>query len=86
MKVYVLIISNSDMRPRSDIMTTAVFAKREDALATMERDIEGAIENEQISDSEVERNSELDYAASADGRFVWKIEERVICGAVNEKR
>ena len=42
-------------------MTTAVFAKREDALAAMERDIEGAIENEWLSDSEIERNSELDY-------------------------
>lgn len=67
-------------------MTTAVFAKHEDALAAMERDIEGAIENEWLSDSEIERNSELDYAASADGRFVWKIEERVIYGAVNAKR
>lgn len=86
MKVYILIISDSDIRPRNDVMTTAVFAKREDALAAMERDIEGAIENEWLSDSEIERNSELDYAASADGRFVWKIEERVIYGAVNEER
>ena len=78
MKIYVLIISDSDMRPRSDILTTAVFTKREDALAAMERDIEGVIENERLSDSEVERNPELDYVASADGRFVWKIEERVI--------
>ena len=78
MKVFVLIISDRDMRPRSDMMTASVFANRDDALAAMEEDIASAKENEQISDGEIERHAETDYAASVDGRFAWKVEERVI--------
>ena len=77
MKVYVLIMSDHDMRPQSNVMTTAVFAKREDALAAMEQEIESSIENEQVSEAEIERDSEYDYAVSSDGRFSWKVEERI---------
>lgn len=76
MKVYVLIISDCEMRPRCDIITTAVFAKHEDALKAMENEIAGMIDAEQIEDLEVERFEAHDYAISTDGRFVWKIEER----------
>lgn len=80
MKVYVLIMSDHDMRPQSNVMTTEVFAKREDALTAMEQEIESAIENEQVSEAEIERDSEYDYAVSSDGRFSWKVEERIIRG------
>ena len=76
MKVYVLIISDCEMRPRCDIITTAVFAKHEDALKAMEDEISDMIDAEQIEDSEVERFKAHDYAVATDGRFVWKIEER----------
>ena len=76
MKVFVLIISDRDMRPRCDIITTAVFAKREDALKAMEDDIASMIETEQVEYSEIERCEDQDYAVSVDGRFTWKIEER----------
>ena len=81
MKVYVLIISDRDMRPRSDIITTAVFAKREDAVAAMKNDIDNMIEAEQVADAEIERDDDIDYATSTDGRFVWKIEERILNGS-----
>ena len=51
------------MRPRCDITTTAVFAKREDALAAMEHNIVDAIENELIIESEIERYPDIDFAA-----------------------
>ena len=78
MKVYVLIISDHEMRPRCDITTTAVFAKREDALAAMEHDIANAIENELIIESEIERYPDIDFAVSTDERFMWKVEQRVV--------
>ena len=78
MKVYVLIMSDRDMRPRSDVMTTAVFARREDALAAMEQEIGSAMENDQVRDAEIERISGSDYVVSADERFSWKVEERVV--------
>jgi len=81
MNVCVLTMSDHDMRPRSDVMTTVVFAKREDALAAMKQDIESALESEQISEAEIERDSESDYVVSTDGRFSWKVEERGVCGA-----
>ena len=43
MKVFVLIMSDRDMRPLSDVTTTAVFATREAAFEAMENDIEGAV-------------------------------------------
>ena len=83
MKVFVLIMSDRDMRPLSDMTTTAVFLEREDALAAMENDIKCAIENEQISDAEVERYPKSGFAVSLDKRFMWKIEERIICPRQN---
>ena len=81
MKVYVLIISDRDMRPRCDVTTTAVFAKREDALDAMEHDIANAIENELIIESEIERYPDIDFAVSTDERFMWKVEQRVVSGS-----
>jgi hypothetical protein len=81
MKVYVLIISDCEMRPRYDITTTAVFAKREDALAAMEHDIANAIENELIVESEIERYPDVDFAVSTDERFMWKVEQRTVSGS-----
>ena len=83
MKVFVLIMSDRDMRPLSDVTTTAVFATREAAFEAMENDIESAIENEQISESEVERYPESGFAVSRDKRFIWKIEERIVCSKQN---
>lgn len=80
MKVYVLVMADRDMRPRSDVLTTAVFSSREAAISAMEHDINDAIENGQAQECEIERNSGLDYAASFDGRFSWKIEVRTVCG------
>ena len=76
MKVFVLIMCDRDMRPLSDVTTTAVFATREAALEAMENDIESAIENEQTTESEIERHPECGYACTTDGRFSWKIETR----------
>lgn len=80
MRVFVLVISDRDIRPRCDITTTAVFAKREDALAAMERDIVSAIENWLIIESEVERHPDIDFAISTDGRLMWKVEQRAVRG------
>ena len=76
MKVFVLIIGDREMRPRSDIATTAVFASHEAALNAMNRDISNAVRNGDVAEEGIERCG--DYAASADGRFSWKIEERQI--------
>ena len=76
MKVFVLIISDHNMRPRCDIMTTAVFAKHEEAFKAMEADIASMVESEQVEESEIERYVDQNFAVSADGRFAWKIEER----------
>ena len=81
MNVFVLAFSDYDMRPRCDITTTAVFAKREDALAAMEHDIVNAIENDLIIESEIERYPDIDFAVSTDGRFMWKVEQRVVSGS-----
>ena len=81
MSVFVLVISDRDMRPRCDITTTAVFAKREDALAAMEHDIANAIESELIIESEIERYPDIDFAVSTDERFMWKVEQRVVSGS-----
>ena len=80
MSVFVLIISDRDMRPRCDMTTTAVFAKREDALAAMEHDIVSTIENKLIIESEIERHPDINFAVSTDGRFMWKVEQRVVSG------
>lgn len=84
MKVFVLTISDRDMRPRCDMTTTVVFAKREDVLTAMEHDIVCAIENQLVSESEIERHPEMGYAVSTNNRFMWKIEELVVNG--NENR
>lgn len=80
MKIYILIMSDREMRPRSDVMTTAVFPSRDEAIAAMEQDIANAIENEQVSEGAIERCPDVDYAASVDGRFAWKVEERIVRG------
>ena len=80
MKAFVLIISDRDMRPRSDMMTATIFAKRDDAFAAMEKDISSAIESGQTSEDEIKRCP--DYTISSDGRFTWKVEERIVCEAV----
>ena len=84
MQVYVLVISDRDMRPKCDITTTAVFAKREDALAAMEHDIMCAIESELIIESEIERYPDIDFAVSTDGRLMWKVEKRTVSGRVKK--
>lgn len=66
------------MRPRNEKITTALFAKREDVLAAMEQDIASVIGNGLAKADEIERFTEKNYAASVDGRFTWKIEERNI--------
>lgn len=76
MKVFVLIISDREMRPRSDIATTAVFSSHEAAADVMNRDISNAIDNGDVAEEDVVRCH--DYVASVDGRFFWKIEERRI--------
>lgn len=83
MSVFVLVISDRDMRPRCDITTTVVFSKREDALAAMEHDIANAIENELIIESEIERYPDIDFAVSTDERFMWKVEQRTVSGGEN---
>lgn len=47
MKVYVLVMADRDMRPRSDVLTTAVFSSREAAISAVEHNINDAIENGQ---------------------------------------
>ena len=76
MKVFVLIISDREMRPRSDITTTAVFSSNEAALNVMNLDISNKIDNGDVAEENIERC--LDFVASADGRFFWKIEERLL--------
>ena len=73
MKIYVLIMSDRDMRPRRDIVTTAVFANYDSAKEAMENDISEAM----VEDAEIERCGD-DYAISADLRYLWKIEERML--------
>ena len=80
MRVYVLIMIDRDMRPRNDMIATEVFSERKDALAAMEQEIANAIENGQTCDCEIERSSHADYAVSSDCRFIWKVEERIVCG------
>ena len=79
MKVFVLIMSDREMRPRSDIVTTVIFFSHEAALSAMNRDISTAMENGDVERDGIERFP--DYAASSDGRFFWKIEERIVNGA-----
>ena len=78
MKVFVLIMTDQDMRPRSDETTTAVFLTREAALEAMECDIETAIENEQVAEQDIERHPERGYVCTADGRLSWKIESKIL--------
>ncbi len=77
-KVYVLIMSDVDMRPRADIATSAVFASRESAVAALEQDVASAIENEQVEEDDIERCIVQGFVSSKDGRLTWKIEERVV--------
>ena len=78
MTIYVLIITDRDMRPASDATTVALFATRRAAEKAMTQDIDGAIENEQISAEDVSGLPKDGYACSADGRFSWKIERQSI--------
>ena len=73
MKIFILIMSDGDMRPRRDIVTTAAFTRYEDAKAAMESDISEAM----VDDAEIERCGE-DYAVSVNGRFLWKIETKML--------
>ena len=76
MKVFVLIISDRETRPRNDIATTAAFSSHEAAVDVMNRDISNAIDNGDVAEVDIVRCQ--DYVASVDGRFFWKIEERVV--------
>ena len=78
MKIYALIITDADMRPASDVTTVALFTTRRAAEKAMMQDIDGAIENEQISRAEISGSAKDGFACSADGRFSWKIECRSV--------
>ena len=78
MKIYTLIITDADMRPASDATTVALFATRRAAEKAMMQDIDGAIENGQISKAEISGSAKDGYACSVDGRFSWKIECRSV--------
>lgn len=77
-KVYVLIMSDAEMRPRADIVTSAVFPSRESAMAALEQDISSTVENEQVTEGDLERSMEHGFVLSKDGRFFWKVEERIV--------
>ncbi len=75
MNVYVLVMTDREMRPRMDITTTEVFASLEAALAAMERDIA----NVSVDDIDnLTRSPEHCFAASRDFRFTWKVEIRKV--------
>jgi hypothetical protein len=76
MEVFVLSVFDRDMRPRSDMVTTSIFQRKEDAVETMIKDIGSTKVNELLMDDDVKCYD--NFAFSRDGRFVWKIQSHTL--------